>query len=175
MNKIDFTLRIAAAHRYHLFLAKHADSTWTDAFNDIEQEPTFGIPELLVLLHPNWYQQLEINSINDPRGLNSFSAAKSIAKCRANEIWGYECPYQHYPIHIDHTFPFARGGATKPDNAMYLCKEHNLSKSTDLHLLPWETFPSRNWIKEELLFLLNMAGRLSKQKFYFPENQIQQV
>jgi hypothetical protein len=175
MSRINFELNVLAASRYHVFLSKNLKSRWLDIFHEIENSSEMGIPEILVLLHPRWHLELDFSSSNDPRGLNSFSGAFPLAKCRAIEIWGYECPYKEMKIHIDHTFPYSRGGSTKSDNAMYLCQEHNLSKSTDLHLLPWESFPSKKWIKDELEIFISMATRKSKNGLYFPEKQFLRV
>ena len=168
MTSIDLSLRLASAFRYHKFLAKHSDSSWFEALDDVESNIEFGIPEVMVLLHPRWHDELKFTTKSDPRGLTNFSAAAIRAKCRSHELWGYECPYEGSKIHIDHTFPFSRGGATKDDNAMYLCKEHNLSKSTDLHLVPWETFTQKLWIKTELEVFLVMAQRLVVPKVFLP-------
>jgi len=168
MNKINFLLRISCAYRYHNFLSARLDSKWLQILDEIESNINFGLPEVMVLLHPKWHQELKISPSVDPRGQGQFSSASIRAKCRAEDLWGYKCPYDSAQIHIDHTFPFARGGATKDDNAMYLCKEHNLSKSTDLHSVPWEIFTEKIWIQDELKILTNMAQRLTTSKIYSP-------
>ena len=173
MTKIDFSLRLGSAFRYHNFLSIHENSTWLEVLEEIETNNDMGIPEVLVLLHPRWHAELQFTSTSDPRGVTSFSGAAIRAKCRSQELWGYECPYNGSKIHIDHTFPFARGGATKDDNAMYLCKEHNLSKSTDLHLVPWETFSQKIWTRDELNVFLGMGQRLSKSRIYLPSRAMQ--
>ncbi len=173
MISIDFSLRIGSAFRYHNFLATHENSSWLEVLEEIETNNETGMPEVLVLLNPRWHDELQFSPGSDPRGVNSFSGAADRAKCRSKELWGYECPYIGSKIHIDHTFPFARGGATKDDNAMYLCKEHNLSKSTDLHLVPWETFPQKIWIRDQLNIFLGMGQRLIKSKIYLPSRAMQ--
>ena len=175
MNNIDFELRLNAATRYHNFLSMHLESDWISVFRNIENGKDVGLPEIMVLLHPRWHYELEFTANSDPRGLNNFSPAGSNAKCRAVEVWGYECPYLSSPIHIDHTFPFARGGATKSDNAMYLCAEHNLSKSTDLHIIPWERLVGLSWIEIQLKLFLRMAQRHSADPLYFPERKTKRI
>ena len=167
--------RITSAERYHKFLSRNFQESWLDLFEECENNEEFGLPEIMVLIHPNWYEELQISKHGDPRGNSTFSSASINAKCRSSEIWGYECPYIQINIHIDHTFPYSRGGATKSDNAMYLCKEHNLSKSTDLHLIPWETFPSKIWIKEELNTVLNFAKSFYNRELYFPDKQLRKI
>lgn len=175
MISIDFSGRVDSAARYHYFLSEHSDSSWLDVLGAIEHDAETGIPELMVLLHPQWHKELGFKATSDPRGINSFASASLRAKCRADELWGYQCPYVETKIHIDHTFPFARGGATKDDNAMYLCREHNLSKSTDLHLLPWESFLNRQWIIDELRLFLAMGQRLTADTLYLPELAMKKV
>jgi 5-methylcytosine-specific restriction endonuclease McrA len=169
MPNIDFSFRLNCAFRYHDFLSRNSHGAWLDALCAIENDVDAGIPEVMVLLHPKWYEELSFHSLSDPRGVGSFSSAGPRAKCRSYELWGYECPYEDSKIHIDHTFPYARGGATKDDNAMYLCKEHNLSKSTDLHLIPWESFVNRQWILDELKVFLIMGQRLTASRLYLPK------
>jgi hypothetical protein len=175
MNNIDITPRLAAASRYHAFLSKHIESSWLDALEEVTSNADTGIPEVMVLLHPRWHKELGFEAANDPRGLNSFTSASSRARCRSKEIWGYDCPYVDDKIHVDHTFPFARGGASKNDNAMYLCREHNLSKSTDLHLVPWETFVDRQWIVEALEQFLVMGRRLTNEELYLPKSSMRRL
>lgn len=40
-------------------------------------------------------------------------------------------------MHVDHRFPFALGGPTIPENALFLCREHNMLKGHDVHLNAW--------------------------------------
>ena len=174
MNKVNFESRVSAAERYHTFLSNSKNLPWLALYKECEGNSNFGLPESMVLLHPNWHSELQISKVNDPRGHASFPSASGNAKCRSIEIWGYECPYIGSEIHIDHTFPFSRGGSTKSDNAMYLCKEHNLSKSTDLHMIPWETFNTKNWIREEIGYLINMAKRFYNKELFFPDKFLQQ-
>jgi hypothetical protein len=173
MISIDYSTRLESAYRYHAFLSRHSESSWLDVLSEIEANAHAGIPEVMVLLHPKWHEELSFQPLSDPRGLASFSSANVRATCRSNELWGYECPYKDSRIHIDHTFPFARGGATKNDNAMYLCREHNLSKSTDLHLIPWETFVDKTWILDELSLFLIMGQRLTTSNLYLPKLALQ--
>jgi hypothetical protein len=172
MSKINFEFRVDCAHRYHSFLSSSMEYSWVDLFNKVENESKYGLPELLTLIHPRWHSELGFTNVSDPRGANTFNANNRFAKCRSSEIWGYQCPYLNSIIHIDHTFPFARGGSTTQDNAMYLCSEHNLSKSTDLHLIPWESLISQGWIGTQLRVFINFAQRQTDRTLYFPERQL---
>jgi hypothetical protein len=159
-------VRLSSASRYHAFLAKNLHASWFDVFAEIESSSKYGVSEAMVLLHPRWYQEIGLNAVTDPRGPSTFSGLKQKARCRAKELWGYECPYSEAEIHVDHTFPYSRGGLTQPDNAMYLCREHNLSKSTDLHLIPWETFPGLSWIQFGVNSAIKSAQSRSKFEIF---------
>ena len=172
MSEINFEFRINCAFRYHLTLVKSQNLDWLDLFEILENNSKSSVPEYLTLLHPKWHSKLGINSNADPRGNSSFNAVFRQAKCRSEKIWGYPCPYIDLKIHVDHTFPYSRGGSTTAENAMYLCKEHNLSKNTDIHLIPWEDFNSQNWIKLQLKFFINIAQRLTNEKLYFPDKKL---
>jgi hypothetical protein len=158
-----------SAHRYYTFLEKSAQKSWIDILLDIETSKNYGIPEVLTLLHPRYYQEL---NTKEPRGEREFNPARPQSRCRSLELWGYSCPFTNSVIHIDHMFPWAKGGATHYANAMYLCREHNMSKNTDIHVIPWESFPNTNeWIVNPLTILLQAAERLTQEKLYFPKAQ----
>jgi hypothetical protein len=159
--------RLECAHRYFDFLNSYKEHSWHDKLQVVHDNASAGIPELLVLLNPENY---DILGLPDPRGAATFQSAHENAKCRSKELWGYSCPFKDSQIHVDHSFPRNRGGMTHPDNAMYLCREHNLSKSTDIHLIPWESMPSRNsWIRIQLNLFLASAQRKTETKLYFPD------
>jgi hypothetical protein len=147
MLNIDFKERISYASRYYgLFGSVNFESSheWIDTLQRLNSDESSGLPEMLVLIHPKWYEQ-EIIKIADPRGNRSFPSAKTGVLCRSQEIYGYECNFKDQPIHIDHQFPYSKGGITNYENAMYLCAEHNLSKSTDIHLIDWRSI-STEWV-----------------------------
>ena len=175
MNNLDFASRNLATQRYHDFLSRGSDKSWIDILNEVDESKIYGLPEVLVLLHPRWHLQLGFTPASDPRGAASFAVARSMAKCRSGELWGYECPYTESKIHIDHTFPFARGGATSADNAMYLCVEHNLSKSTDIHNIPWELLPVTDWIANQLKLFITRAQRETNVNLYLPKAQLSRI
>jgi hypothetical protein len=163
MSKIDFEARIEKARRYYELLnIIHFDSSeeWIHILQKLIEDNEAGLPELLVLIHPNWYENQIIN-IDDPRGNRSFPSAKNGVKCRSLEIYGYECFFKDQVIHIDHQFPYSKGGMTIHENAMYLCAEHNLSKSIDVHLIDWDSI-STNWVSLILDKLIHEIRRDSK-------------
>ena len=166
--------RFKYSYRYLKFFDLSHDKSWLENFLDIEASDVYGLPEVLVLLHPRWYNELGVNlQINDPRGLKSFSSGPINQECASERYWGYRCPLVKTKIHTDHIFPWSRGGSTHFQNATYLCDEHNLMKFTDIHTMPWEIlFRDNNWIRISLTTLMSMARSESKQKLYFPENQL---
>ena len=165
--------RLECAHRYFEFSNKRKHYSWFDKLLLINDDAHTGLPELLVLLNPENYEPL---GLPDPRGSTTFQPAHENAKCRSKELWGYACPFEEAQIHVDHSFPRNRGGMTHPDNAMYLCREHNLSKSTDIHLIPWEFMPSRNsWVRIQLNLILSAAQRKTESKLYFPDSALNRI
>ena len=175
MSEIDlpFDLRIESAGRYYSFLEKVRDLSWIEVLHEINSNTSYGIPEVLVLLEPKYYEQLRAI---DPRGERAFAPAIAGVKCRSKEVWGYECPFTDSSIHVDHMFPRSKGGSTDHHNAMYLCPEHNMSKHTDIHLILWETIPNHpGWIVRSMERLLNHALRLTKENLYLPSSQLSKI
>lgn len=172
MSEINppFPVRINSAGRYYSFHEEVKNLDWIELLLKVESEKSYGIPEVLVLLHPKFYSEI---GATDPRGERTFAPATSSAKCRAKEVWGYECPFQDARIHVDHMFPQSKGGSTHLTNAMYLCDEHNMSKHTDIHLILWEKIPSQNdWVTKSINHLLGFASRHTTEKLYFPTSQV---
>lgn len=173
MDKGIYETRLHYAHRYFEFLNRFKNSSWVEKLLTINEDDSAGIPEVLVLLNPETYAEI---GVKDPRGAPTFQSAPTNAKCRSKELWGYECPFVNAQIHVDHSFPRNRGGMTHPENAMYLCRDHNLSKSTDIHLIRWEVMPIMNaWILIQLKTLILSAQRNSNEKLYLPENQLSRL
>lgn len=51
------------------------------------------------------------------------------------EVWGNKCVYCHEPtpaVHIDHIYPFAKGGTCELENLVPSCEMHNLLKSDSI-------------------------------------------
>ena len=175
MDNIAFEERINASFRYHSFWVKTLKLSWLNAYSEMISNSQYGTAELLTLIHPRWYQDLAITDKLGPRVKSNFDTAKATAQCRANEIWGYECPYPQDRIEIDHIFPFSRGGSTSNDNAMYLCHEHNRAKSNDVHLLPWEKFVEMDWIRIQLEFFVKRGQTYTNETIYFPKLQLKRI
>lgn len=172
-TRIPFELRVEATLRFYKFQEKSNGMIWLEILNEIEENRDFGIPEILVLLNPKHYKAL---GAIDPRGERTFPKIPSGFPCRSSEIWGYECPFKSSNIHVDHMFPYSKGGVTHFQNAMHLCADHNLLKHSDIHWIPWENFTANNeWIIKSLKILLNYASRSTPAKIYFPERQASQI
>lgn len=171
---LSLTQRIACAERYYVALSDlHFESIdeWIELFSKYLSDEKYGLLEILVLIHPDWYQTMKIP---DPRGNRSFATAGKSAKCRSIEFYGYECPFKNAPIHIDHQFPYSKGGVTNHANAMYLCEEHNLSKSTDIHLIDWEGM-DKSWVNELLLAFTHEVERRTRTRFQRFNRAIERV
>jgi len=142
--------RIAYAIRYLEFDASTRELTWVDSVYEFNLNPEFKLPELMVLIHPRFMKALDL----DPKVVLGGDFTPNVThgqKCRSKEVWGYECPFINAKIHVDHSFPRSRGGATHPMNAMYLCDNHNLMKSSDVHMYPWEKLElNLDWINTTL-------------------------
>jgi hypothetical protein len=160
MPSIDFKERIECARRYYeLFdtISFESSLEWSSTLQKLLMDDRSGLPELLVLIHPKWYEDAIIK-IDDPRGNRLFPAAKSGVQCRSFEIYGYACNLRDQSIHIDHQFPYSKGGVTSHENAMYLCAEHNRSKSTNIHLIDWNGMGTK-WVSVILDKLIHEISR----------------
>lgn len=165
------------AFRYFDFLEKNKNSTWLEIYKEIQNSEYFGIPEVLTLLEPYWYVHLGINlKLNDPRGNLSFKKANENAYCTSKQFWGYDCPFTNSKVHVDHVFPYSRGGSTHHSNATYLCEEHNIMKFTDIHILPWNDFVKKNnWIRLNLERMVKFSQRLAGEKLFPLEKQLERL
>jgi len=175
MSEIDipFSFRIDSAKRYHEFRNAYKDRDWIDLLEILESCNSYGLPEALVLISPDFYGALRAS---DPRGDRVFSPADKSSRCRSAEIWGYQCPFINEKIHIDHIFPQSKGGLTHPLNAMHLCREHNMSKFTDIHFLPWEKMLERKqWIELAFKHLIVAAQRMTSERLFIPSIQINRI
>lgn len=161
MSKIDFEKGIENASRYYLQLSKYnfeSSEEWIEVMGEICVSNSFGLPELMTLVHPDWYPIL---GLKNPRGERVFPPAGQRAYCRSEEMYGYKCPFPQQNIQVDHHFPFSKGGATVHGNAMYLCPEHNLAKSIDIHFIAWEQM-ERGWVSNLLVQFSHQASRKSE-------------
>lgn len=133
---LDLSLRLNSAHSFFNQMAVLQSLDWLSEYERL-QAINFPVPETMTLLNPRHWNHIA------PRdavlGKAQFSNVElSDAKCDGIKIWGYECPLDSQAIHIDHVFPYSLGGPTILENALFLCATHNIAKSADIHLIPWE-------------------------------------
>ena len=150
---------------------------WLEILEKVDESTVFGLPETLTLLDPRWFESLEIDpNSKDPRGDLSFKSANTSAACNSELFWNYACPFQNSKVHVDHIFPFSRGGATHYSNATYLCEEHNYMKFTDIHILPWEMIlKNRDWILLTFQNIFKISRKLAGMNLFIPEKQISRL
>ena len=129
---------LAYLHRLPLTRGK----PWLDA---VELANT--LPERLALLHPHWLEgvttQLAV------QGAPAFTRSSARATCRADLLWGYDCPLAHEAIQADHVFPYSLGGPSTGSNRLSLCRVHNSWKGADLANFPWE-LGEPDWLADQL-------------------------
>lgn len=127
-----------------------------------ERWDSLNLGEKLVLIHPDWLRDSGASDdvIARIRGPRAFSAS-TFGRCSAERLWGYECPLGSR-CEMDHLWPYAFGGPTKPGNAVILCREHNALKGIDIHAYPWEEpiAPALVWLDEQVAMVDQALGRL---------------
>jgi hypothetical protein len=171
MSESIIESRIAYAMRYLQFDALTKNTNWGEAANLFLDSESNSLPELMVLIHPRFINRLNLSS-SQLFGPDKFNPATHNVKCRSQELWGYECPFIESKIHIDHSFPRSRGGATHTLNAMYLCEEHNLPKSSDIHLYPWDSLASKLiWVDPIIEKMSFAEKRISGVEIHFPKTR----
>jgi hypothetical protein len=169
MTDSIFEKRIENAARYLQFDANTRELTWSQASELFNSDEQLGLPELMVLIQPRFIREFGLDT-KSVLGGDFVSRTSTGQRCRAKEIWGYDCPFPNTIIHIDHSFPRSRGGATHPLNAMYLCDEHNLPKSDDIHMFVWEGLPTKiDWVNPILERLIHAQLRATGEKVHFLE------
>jgi hypothetical protein len=106
----------------------------------------------MALCHPAWWKDRA--TTKDILIGDQFEKSAIQNKCQAELLWGYECPFNNAPVHQDHWFPKALGGATVPNNRLVLCEHHNYLKGTDIHPYPWDQ-PRKSWVDEVIARIAN--------------------
>ena len=143
----NFAERVERARRYFELLSQTIElDQWEDLSRrfDAGQLPDW---ESTVLIHPVWCEHLDQTTPSRSRRTFQFVASK-VQRCESRRIWGYDCT-SNDPLQIDHRFPFALGGPTVPENAIYLCRLHNQIKGHDVHLNRWEP-DEFSWLPTEI-------------------------
>lgn len=139
--------RIDSAVNYLMALEKSFLIGWLTSYRS-EPKTIFG---QLALLHPLHLEELDLpahktvgviqRSLQGPR---AFSSTLGGNLCQSVNIWGYGCELSG-EIQQDHLFPYSLGGPTIGTNRIYLCKYHNMVKTSDIHCYPWES--TDKWVE----------------------------
>lgn len=145
---LEFRLR--ASERYFVMLHRAISNGVWDTCRVEWGGVSATLPAKLVLLHPLW---LEFGGETTARrARRSFGMrVPPSAHCESEQLWGYGCPFgSRAEIEVDHLFPWALGGPTIAENALFLCRHHNRAKGHDVHLIPWEQPGHFGWVDAEL-------------------------
>ena len=151
------TVRTKSASDYLKALDKSLQQGWLKSFRG----GAHTIFEQLALLHPEHLEELglpshwTVQSIQQSiQGVRSFASPVLNSACDAHLIWGYECELSG-DIQQDHLFPYSLGGPTVARNRVFLCKYHNMVKSSDIHCYPWESVDkwAKPWLAGQILRL----------------------
>ena len=150
MITIDLTTlknRIEKGEEYLIALEEFRNCAWSKLLVEY-YEGRLALPQAMVLVHPDFYEDREAKTGPSIRGARNFStnAGKHVAACMADRIWLSACPLESPEVvHSDHLFPYSLGGPTLAENQLFLCPVHNRSKASDIHLFPWER-GEPNWL-----------------------------
>jgi hypothetical protein len=144
---MDILSRIDSAQVYFRYLARVQFLEWGDIYSDYLAGGLI-LPEAAVLIPPRWRSHLE-GETRSRRQRAFTTPPPAYASCAAHSVWGYACPMVNCALQTDHRFPWALGGPTRPENAVYLCHEHNLMKGHDVHLIEW-TPNEFSWLRDEI-------------------------
>ncbi len=149
--------RITRGEEYLLALENFRNREWRAIFADYD-EGRLTVPEAMVLVHPRFYNVREASVGQSIRGDRNFAnvAGREVSPCMADQIWLSSCRLQNTEdLQSDHWFPFSLGGPTVASNQLYLCAVHNYSKSSDVHLFPWE-HGEPAWFRTQVERIQNM-------------------
>ena len=146
MSQEPFEDQMASAALYFQTLARTLGKDWHDLYAQ-HLRGELSVSESATLANPLWYEGVGL--ITPGRAHRSFAyRPDGFSVCESLRLWNYECPLSG-PLQIDHVFPWALGGPTKVNNAMYLCREHNLAKGHDIHLISWAS-SNFEWLEQEI-------------------------
>lgn len=157
MNLLTLKNRIERGEEYLWALEKFQNWKWDEILAEY-REGKLSLPQAMVLVHPDYYEDRENEVGQSIRGPRSFSAraGQHATDCMADQIWLSGCPLaNHEVIHSDHIFPYSLGGPTVAENQLFLCPVHNRSKASDIHLFPWERGEPR-WLATQVERIRNL-------------------
>ncbi len=139
MNLEKLKIRIERGEQYLLALEEFRNWEWGEILAEY-RDGRLALPQIMVLMHPDFYAVREAQVGMSIRGPRSFSttAGQHAASCMADRIWLLTCPLRRSEVQADHLFPYSLGGPTLAANQLFLCPAHNSAKGSDVHLFPWE-------------------------------------
>ena len=132
--------RMERGEQYLLALERLQNRRWSEVFGEYS-ERRLATPEVMVLVHPTFYEHLGADARQSIQGPRRFphTADQRAKACMAEQIWFSACPLENAEdVHSDHVFPYSLGGPTVAANQLFLCPVHNRAKAGDIHLFPWE-------------------------------------
>jgi hypothetical protein len=147
--------RLDAARSYFSALREATSRDWS-ALWDRYQAGSLSDAEALALIHPVWLEG--VSGSTPSRRRRTFGLViPNYESCASSQIWGYACPFERR-LEVDHLFPWGLGGPTRPENAVYLCQNHNRAKGHDVHLIPWERAETFAWLGDEIAETARLLG-----------------
>ena len=154
MSAMDLTTlknRIEQGEEYLWALEQFQNRKWSEILAEY-RNGRLSLPQAMVLVHPDYYEDREEAVGQSVRGPRSFlaSVGQQVAHCMADQIWLVGCSLSSPEvIQSDHMFPYSLGGPTMAENQLFLCPAHNRSKASDIHLFPWERGEPR-WLATQV-------------------------
>jgi hypothetical protein len=132
--------RISTAEEYLIAYEKLSQESWLGLYVRYSNGE-LTLPQSFVLVHPQYYEDVEQKNGVQIRGKRQFEpdVSRYSLSCMAAEVLLTECLLNTYEmVESDHLFPYSLGGPTLPENQIFLCPSHNLMKLAGIHLFRWE-------------------------------------
>lgn len=132
--------RVQHAESYLVALEKYEAVAWS-ALYELYMARQLSVAEALVLVHPRYYEELEVSRGYSVRGDALFGRRvdRYDLPCDAEKVWGMPCQLRNYEaLQFDHFFPRSLGGPTLAANRLALCPLHNRVKTNDVHFFAWD-------------------------------------
>lgn len=145
---MDIIHRFAEAERYLSLTNDVRQEQWRRLAKTALAKKDLAVA--LALVRP----EILTSSVSDPpdyQGPRHFTkpTPSSVQTCESEIYWGIPCSLAA-GLHADHSWPYALGGPTDPENLTWLCGMHNLAKGSDIHCWPWETTSLPSWVASVL-------------------------
>ena len=127
--------RVECGRDYLAGVASPPWQDWHEGFAEF-RAGRLSVTRAVLLAHPMWLRTP--NRRERIYGSRRFgrSGISSLQACSAITVWDYACDLDE-PIEFDHRFPYSFGGPTVAENRLSLCRVHNATKGSDVHLFDW--------------------------------------